>query len=90
MIEIKREESNGLTGETWRFSVFSDHSRPEVKVMLMEYVEWKRPTKRHNPSARGVWRRIMNRDNTMEDHSVPLPDDVADEALRSVLVTVST
>ena len=76
---IRRETPGTLDAQEWVFVVLDN------QVVLDRYMELSRPTKRHKELTNQFYNRLNTRDCTLEISEVPLPDDVAAEALAKVI-----
>ncbi len=76
LIKIRREI--GLDAEEWSFVVIDE------QIVLQDYARLTRPTKRHKEQCRDWYDRLNTRDCKLKLDEVPLPQDVADEALRGI------
>lgn len=68
------DEENPLKGEFFRFTAF------ETVLVLEEYLQFERPTKRHKPVIGKVYSRLDTRKSTMRENEVVIPDDVRQQA----------
>jgi hypothetical protein len=75
--KVRREA--GLDAQEWTFTII------EEQVVLQTYRVLTRETKRHKERGRQYYNRLNERNSTMKQAEVPLPDDVAAEALAQVL-----
>lgn len=75
LIARKRDD---LTEEEWSFAVVGE------QIVLDRYRYLERASKRHKHRAVRWYERLDHRSNTLKLDAVPLPDDVAEEALATV------
>ena len=78
-IHVTRESADCLYREEWTFWFIG------VTLVLDRYVSASRRTRRHKYTMHKPWfDRLRERGATMDPDDVPIPDDVRDEALRTI------
>ncbi len=76
---VRRETPGTLDAQEWTFTLIDN------QIVLDRYMELSRPTKRHKEQGTRWYERLDHRSNTLTLAEVPLPDDVAAEALQKVV-----
>jgi hypothetical protein len=93
-IEVTREAPDRLSDQVWQFSVSSDWSSDEVRLLLGYYARRQRATTRHKMKLEAgrpsQWDRTEQRSyhSGIEANDVPLPDDVKAEAIAALKIVV--
>jgi len=78
-VTIERPSLDGLGNERWRFSVI------DAMVVLDEYAQESRPSKRHKFRSEATYIRLQGSTyKQLEEHQVPIPPGLFDEALEAV------
>lgn len=78
-IAIERESDDRLSVKRWRFW-YDDRT---ATLWLDSFEECERPSRRHNYVRCGHYNRLHERISTLALNDVPLPEDVAAEAIAS-------
>lgn len=87
LVSIERSEADGLTKKTWEFIALDNMANAAVALYVERYAELSRPTKRHAFRVSGkafydrTGRRYFGETSDYGHATVPIPDDVRDEAL---------
>lgn len=76
-IRIERPSPDGLQTERWRFTVL------EATVVLDEYTQESRPSKKHKFRPTATYSRLDGRNKELSEDMVSTPTDVFDEALEA-------
>lgn len=94
-IEVIREAPDRLSEQVWQFSVSSDWSSDEVRLLLGYYARRQRATTRHKmklveAGRPSQWDRTEQRSyySGIDAKDVPLPDDVKAEAIAALKIAV--
>ena len=77
-----RESEDGLSRREWVFTL-DDYFSPPIRIKLMRYVEFSRPTTRHKYRSTTVYESFRDARNCPS--VPPLPDDVKAEILEQVV-----
>lgn len=85
MIEVIRQPNN-LNREVWQFHAMTGH-RLEIVVILEYYYKQNRSSARHKWISDEYYSRT-GRGSSLKVGEVPLPDDVAQEALQKFMEQV--
>jgi hypothetical protein len=81
-VHVERFSDDGLSVRRWSFSLWSND------LVLRDYVEGTRPTKRHKIKGKG-WYADDERSYRSElPRPTDIPDDVIDEAVRQIQIGV--
>lgn len=90
MIEIIREEKDGLKRKVWQFHTRMEHAGSDkVLVTLDAYQDQVRQTKRHGWKSVANYRNFDKRQATIKEVSgVPMPHDVKLEAISRVEIFI--
>jgi len=85
IIEIERIETGNLSRQVWRFHMISGYGASQVFLRVEYYGKEERASKRHkwvkNPATRYTSFDDRPYNSGIRADDVPLPQDVADEAL---------
>ena len=90
MPEVTREAEDRLSDQLWRFHAYSNGAGQDLVIQLSKYAVRSRPSTRHKMKVDGLWDSHDQRSyhSTIKAADVPLPDDVIQEALRLIPVTI--
>lgn len=77
-VGVHKDAEDGLNGQIWRFYLLG------TKLVLDEYVQWSRPSKRHAPRTQKSWTRLRSgRDvSLIRREDVPYTAEIGAEAKR--------
>lgn len=89
-IEVTRESEDRLHDQYWRFEINSRIGSASITLHLSYYALRSRPSIRHKFREEANWDRSDRRQyrSSMTEDQVPIPEDVAAEATRSVGISV--
>lgn len=85
-IEVVREAPDRLSRQVW--DVRLDTERQALRLHLMEYGDYTRPSARHGWRTKGYYSCIFRNSANLPADDVPLPDDVIAEAKARVVEAV--
>ncbi len=90
MPEVIREAPDKLSDQMWRFYAYSNGAGQDLVIRISQYAVRSRPSTRHKMKVIGLWDSHDQRSyhSTIKAADVPLPDDVIQEALRSIPITI--